>query len=438
MTAQLAPPPERTHTTSTAGPDVLFEEARRRRRRRWRTGGALLAVVVAGLLLALNGRGGGGVTLIAPVQPASSGAAVGPTSAAALAHDRWRILSRSPVGAPAGASVVWTGRRLIVLGGGGAMHPRARRAAAAYDPASGRWERIARVPSRVWADGAQSVWTGRRLFVFGGAAPSAAAPPIAGLYDPSSNRWTLTAPVPMWLPHSSPAAAVWWRGRVLVAAITGPPPHAAARVLAYAPRTNRWAVLPVRLSPSHPPNTLVMIASRREVLLWSLWSRDRALGADGIEVRSGVDVLRLVGGRWRPVRVRWPQHRTIDPIAAGSRVLFGAISIWCGATCSPPGVYRSGWSADPRSLAITHLPPGPLDAVGPQILWSGAAQIAFDIGGEYGSRIVTGDIAFLDLATRHWYRGPRAPRTPGELPAVWDGSHLLVLDRRGTLLSYGP
>lgn len=436
MTAELAPPRERG---ATLDPDVLFEEARRRQRRRWRAGAALLAAAgAASVGVALSGGGGGGATAQAPAQPAWPSAG-GPTAAAALAHDRWRILSRSPVGAPAGASVVWTGRQLIVLGGGGDPTPHHdRRAAAAYDPASGRWDRIAPVPSRVWADAAQTVWTGSRLFVIGGGGRSAAAPLSAGLYDPSSNRWTLTAPAPVWLSNADLAAAVWWRGRVMIAALTGSPRHRAARVLAYALRTNRWTLLPVRVRPGHLPDALTMIASRRGVLLWSLWSRDHSLGAGGFAIRSGVDVFRLAAGRWRAVRVPWPQHRTINPIVAGGRVLLGATSIWCGASCSPPGVYRNGWSADPRTLALTRLPVGPLDAVGPQILWSGAAQIAFDIGGEYGSRIVTGDIAFLDLASRRWYRGPRAPRTPGPLPAVWDGSHLLVLDRRGTLLSYGP
>lgn len=439
MSVQLAPPPDHSRSTDASAPDVLFEEARRRQRRRRRTGAALVVAGAAAVTVVLSGGGGGGTVRGHRPQASSPESSAGPTMAAALARDHWRILAHSPVGAPAGASIVWTGRRLLVLGGGGySPRPHLRRAGAAYDPATGRWRRIAPVPSRVRPDGVQSVWTGSRLFLFGGSGRSGAASFTAGLYDPSANRWTLTSPPPVRLPNSSLAAAVSWRGRVIVAAVTGPLRHPTAHALAYDPRTDHWTILPLRLPPGHPANALSMVASRSGVLLWSLWSHDRPLGAGGFTVRSGVDVFRLVDGRWHPLRAPWPQHRTIDPTAAGGRVLLGATSIWCGASCSPPGVYQSGWSVDPRSLAITRLPRGPLDAVGPQSLWSGAAQIAIDIGGEYGSRIVTGDIAFLDLSTRRWYRGPRAPRTPGPLPAVWDGSHLLVLDQRGALLSYGP
>ena len=443
MTSTLVAADERSDAEpQSESPDVLFEEARRRRRRRWLAGGALtIAAVIAGAILVGTGGGAGGsagVTTHGQPSPSVSGA--GPTGAVALAHDRWHVLARSPIGAPNAASVAWDGRTLLELGGDSStVHPRALRTAAAFDPASGHWRRTAAVPDAVGSVGALTVWTGSRLFVFGGTTEPGRPPnAVAGLYDPVSNAWTLTPPVPARLTRgSSLTSAIWAGGRVIVTAITGNPRNPAAKVLAYTPSTNRWSVLPLHVPRGARPGDLSMITTKRGVVLWLLWSRIWREGNKGFGLRPGVDVFRLTHGSWRRVTVSWPQGRSVDPIVAGDRILLGATEIWCGS-CSPPLSSSSGWTVNPQTLALSKLPQGPLAMVGPQPLWSGAAEITLDTDGTFGTQIVRGDIAFLDLATRRWYRGPRAPRTLGWLPAVWDGSHLFILDEQGRLLSYGP
>ena len=117
----------------------------------------------------------------------------------------WRRLAPSP-SPRAGAKAVWDGRELLVVGG--AATP------LAYDPARNRWRSLRRMDAaRI---GFAAVWTGKRLLLWGGTAGSPATPsiPAHGLsYDPTGNRWTALPPAPI-LGRADPAAV--WTGRALV------------------------------------------------------------------------------------------------------------------------------------------------------------------------------------------------------------------------------
>lgn len=70
---------------------------------------------------------------------------------------------------------------------------------AAFDVATGRWHRIARVTGNVGFTKAITAWTGRQLFVTNGVTasclgggPATQCLPHAGLYDPATNRWQTT------------------------------------------------------------------------------------------------------------------------------------------------------------------------------------------------------------------------------------------------------
>ena len=152
-----------------------------------------------------------------------------------------------------------------------------------------------------------------------------------------------------------------------------------------------------------------------------MWGRTDKTGANTYTSFSGVDVFRLdPAGVWTNVTGHWPQHHTVDsPIFTGGAVLVAPGQVWCGA-CSHPapiGDYEHSYVVDPQTLQITPLPHGPLDNIGPQVLWTGHAEIALNpagvIGGPDGVR--PGDIAIYDPRTRTWHRGPRAPRTARRL-----------------------
>ena len=84
----------------------------------------------------------------------------------------WRLLAPSPV-RRTGATAVWTRNRLIVWGG--YTDPSATTAAKhalAFDPSANRWSTLAQAPMRPRVS-SQVVWTGRKLVVLGGIIPAA-------------------------------------------------------------------------------------------------------------------------------------------------------------------------------------------------------------------------------------------------------------------------
>jgi N-acetylneuraminic acid mutarotase len=181
--------------------------------------------------------------------------------------NRWRALAPTPLAGSQHPIGAWTGRELIVLVGGlnpdGKPWPARLARAAAYDPATDKWRRIAPLPAA--REGANAVWTGRELLVVGGTAR------VGFAYDTATNRWRR-------LPAMDSAriggAAVWtgkqlllWGGSTSAGALV-PPRHG----LAYDPRTNRWSPLPRaplrgRLDPS-------AVWTGRSLIVWG--------GANGV------------------------------------------------------------------------------------------------------------------------------------------------------------
>jgi hypothetical protein len=109
----------------------------------------------------------------------------------------WRKMAAA--GAPSPrlepTAVAWTGARLVVWGGRVATTaPGSLRVVAdgaLYDPAANRWTPMAAANAPSARTDATVVWTGRRLVVVGGA-PQPGGPPLAdgGVYDPAADRWT--------------------------------------------------------------------------------------------------------------------------------------------------------------------------------------------------------------------------------------------------------
>jgi len=167
------------------------------------------------------------------------------------ATDHWRSLPPAPLrGGPASAGA-WTGRELVVVSG-------AR--TAAYNPGTNGWRRLASMPEA--RSGATAVWDGSELLVVGGRN----APATGFAYDPVANRWRALPP----MDTGRARAAVAWTGKQLLlwGGETGNPgrfvipPHG----LAYDPRADRWSALPQaplrgRLDP-------VGVWTGRSLLVW--------------------------------------------------------------------------------------------------------------------------------------------------------------------------
>jgi hypothetical protein len=157
--------------------------------------------------VALEGRRflvwGGWAQTLGESGPASMGA-VGDGAVLDLDRKTWRTMTRA--GAPSAridpTAVAWTGSRLIVWGGRasfglGPGQFRTLGDGAQYDPAADRWTAMSSVNAPSPRTEATVAWTGRKLVVMGGA-PDVSGQPLhdGGVYDPAADRWTPLPPPP--------------------------------------------------------------------------------------------------------------------------------------------------------------------------------------------------------------------------------------------------
>jgi N-acetylneuraminic acid mutarotase len=196
----------------------------------------------------------------------SDGAAYNP------ATNAWRKLATSPLAPSQSPLGTWTGRELLVfvgdVGPDGKTWPAHFARAAAYNPATNTWRRIARLPSA--RGGASVVWDGHEALVVGGADVRQTGGPVplakvGYAYNPTTNRWRRLPP----MESGRSQNAALWSGKMLLLwggsqTVDRPlvPPHG----LAYDPRSNRWSSLPQapllgRLDPT-------AVWTGRQLIVW--------------------------------------------------------------------------------------------------------------------------------------------------------------------------
>jgi N-acetylneuraminic acid mutarotase len=208
-------------------------------------------------------------------RPLADGAAYDPS------EDSWQALSQAPLRARRGHAAVWTGERMLVWGGhaGGRRRGRFTADGAAYDPASGSWQRIRRAPIRSSPD-AQAFWTGEAMLVWTGRDVLA--------YFPLGDYWDLLPRPPLRARMGAQAA---WDGQELIlwggtvgtcgACYRHRPSPTGSDGAAYDPRSGRWRLLPTSPLPPRDRHVAVPIEGGG-VLVWGgccAGSRQRADGA---------------------------------------------------------------------------------------------------------------------------------------------------------------
>ncbi len=182
--------------------------------------------------------------------------------------NRWRKLPDPPTGWGGPSFAVWTGRQMIGWGGGGG--DLVLNDGAAYTPATNSWKMLP--PARLEGTGRDTtgVWTGSELIIAGGEAPSDRGERFfsdAAAYDPATKSWRRLAPLPL----AMAGTAIWDGTRVLL--IRGTTRNETRpgttrdvpRGLAYDPSTDRWRWM----SPaSYPRGGAVAVWTGHELLVW--------------------------------------------------------------------------------------------------------------------------------------------------------------------------
>ena len=189
----------------------------------------------------------------------SNGAAYNP------ATNKYRNLAHSPLAPEQRPIGAWTGRELVLFVSGlnpadGKPWPARLAHAAAYNPATDTWRRIARLPGTGLRFSGTAVWDGRELLVVGAGenAQSAYA------YNPATNRWRRLAP----LPSGRVGPSAVWTGKRLF--VWGGQNLGASRNLndglAYNPRSDRWASIP--RAPFRARGGSIVVWDGREMIVW--------------------------------------------------------------------------------------------------------------------------------------------------------------------------
>jgi len=193
----------------------------------------------------------------------SSGVAYNPTTGMA------RRLPRSPLAPSQGPVGAWTGRELVLFVGGfdtmDEAHPARLARAAAYNPKTNTWRRIAPLPGSDvrYSFRGSAVWDGREILVVGAGKNGRSA----FAYNPTSNRWRRLAPMPA--PRVG-GTAVWtgkqlyvWGGENRDARIV---PTYFANGVAYDPKSDRWSTIPG--APLRARGGSAVQWTGRQLLVW--------------------------------------------------------------------------------------------------------------------------------------------------------------------------
>jgi N-acetylneuraminic acid mutarotase len=254
-------------------------------------------------------------------------------------------------------SAVWTGREMIVWGGGDGQ---LLNTGGRYDPLTDTWTATstgANVPSARAIHGA--VWTGTSMLVWAGCCLNGPG----GRYDPVANAWTPMAPISV--PGANTRWGVWTGAELVTwAGTTG------AR---YAPSADAWSALPA--GPNFPPNGGdAVVWTGTEMIVWG-----------GRSCPACVNT----GSRFNPTTNTWTAMST-GPNALDSRgshyaVWTGAEMIVWGGTVGTSGyVTNRGARYAPTTDAWTPTStqaPVPAGRPAASVVWTATEMIVW--GGEY-------------------------------------------------------
>ena len=206
--------------------------------------------------------------------------------------DTGRTLAESPLGPEQEPLGAWTGRELVLFVSGlsaadGEPLPGDLARAAAYDPASDSWRRIAPLPEA--RRGANAVWDGKEILVLGGRTGDGARAVVDFAYNPATNGWRR---LPGLETGRTGAVAAWAGRRVLVwGGDLGRSSLVLARTgLAFDPATGRSSRLP--RAPIDGRVAPAAVWTGRELLVWGGFGA----GSEGRGVRLTDGAALTLGG----------------------------------------------------------------------------------------------------------------------------------------------
>ncbi|WP_426595202.1 hypothetical protein ACPPVS_06445 [Cellulomonas sp. McL0617] len=325
----------------------------------------------------------------------------------------WQTVTNSPLSARQYPSVTWVVDRFIVVGGDdGPPCPRnascvlplgsALRDGAAFDPATGLWQRIADAPTPILTE--DDAVLGSTLYVLMGA-PQPQVPPAFLAFNALEDTWT-SLPMP-----PSGAGELVAYGDVLLT-VPGTDENARSIDSWFDPTTNTWHEIPDDpLGPSYDRSMTVV--DGRAILT----AKD-LVPDPGAEKPSIVRLAQLdrTLSRWTVL----PDSEVIGsgPVAVAGRLVFPDVGGADGGAVGNWGrEYPDGGIFDPATGMWTNLPSAPGTSSWPRVVVS--------------DRVVVGDV-LLDPVDGTTSTRPADPWSNEDFPTIatspteifaWGGAH---------------
>jgi hypothetical protein len=313
----------------------------------------------------------------------------------------WRALPAAPVRVDAGLTAVWTGKELLVSGvrfGPTGNFIGSSNVAAAYNPGTRAWRRLARPPKMAGYCHRDAAWTGTQMVVWGCGAVA---------FNPLSNSWRRLPGAP-----TGEGLAVW-TGRELIGWGGGCCGDAWDGGSAYDPAANTWSTLP--RSPLAP--------EQRPLGAWT--GHELILLVSGIQAVDGKPAPAALAraAAYNPETHTW--RRLAPPPVSGFRP--GSTAAWDGRDLVLVGAgvhWRTVLAYRPATNRWRRLSPAPASLPAAQAHWTGSRLLVW--GGAERARAFA-----YDPDSDRWSALPRPRLRGSEQAAVWTGSHLLVWSNAG-------
>jgi len=345
------------------------------------------------------------------------------TSANADQGGTWhRRASRSVQNGPSprvGHSMIWTGRELIVWGGGSASVCWSN--GGRYDLATDTWRPMAlsNAPSPRFLHAA--VWTGKEMIVWGGRAAfeNYDVKNDGGRYNPTTDTWTPlpTNHAPM---ARSQMAAVWTGAEMLIWGGAGEGWVIEAIGARYDPQTDTWKRMPQAGSPE-PRMQPCAVWTGSELIVWG-------------GVRYSPDQITFnTGGRYDPIRDQW----ILLPTNGAPVARTGHTAVWTGSEMIVWGGHEdiqfmnSGarFNIARNTWTPTTLIRAPQRRMGHCAVWTGSEMIIW--GGQTSLHDLAGHGARYDPRADEWRRvtnigAPAARFFQRDDGAVWTSEGMLI------------
>lgn len=366
----------------------------------------------------------------------------------------WHALEPVPVADPATwrtLGAIWTGDRVLLLGGDPSSGAGARTELFSLDPAVGRWESrttLVRSPQS-WT---RLAWVAGHLVVVGGDAPGSADVLRVDAWDAATDTWSRGPDVPLeprggFTLTATDREVVLFGGVAVTEGTAGPGTRVFGDGASWQPGDASWQVLPP--APVAPRASHAAVWTGRAVVILGgvVPAPDDAAeegGGDGGAGRaaSGVAAWDPAAGTWAALEPAAPidgpivgavwvdRRQEADAPTGDGRILWWDGTLGLSGP-SADGARPAGGLFDPATGAVDPIadPPFTMRRDEAPLLWAPELAAAVTWGGACGEGCnqAADDGALYDVAADRWLPLPPAGLGRRHAAVVWTGRELVVV-----------